>query len=384
MGFILFVSAFITVYSSLHFYAFMKARKALSMETGPAVLLVLFMLVMVFSPIIVRVAENLGYEQFAKTMAYIGYSWMGLLFLFVCTSLFLDAFSLAARLAGLFLNRDLSMLVLPARHGFIAALSVAVLAGGYGYFEALQIRTEHVKIATSKLPEAVQSLRIVQISDVHLGVIVREYRLEKILSQVRAASPDVLVSTGDLVDGQTDNLAGALEMLREIRPRYGKFAVMGNHEFYAGEDLSMDFMIEAGFIVLREEGKTVENLFNVAGTDDPAGRGHSLRGRSDVRDVLSGLPENKFTVLLKHRPIIDENSLGLFDLQLSGHGHRGQVFPFTIVVRLFFPLISGLYELPSGSVLYVNRGSGTWGPPMRVLAPPEVTVIDVVAEKKAP
>jgi uncharacterized protein len=383
LNFMLFISAFIALYSTVHFYAFMKAKKALSLGAGPCVLLVFFMLVMVFSPIIVRVTENLGLEQWAKTMAYVGYSWMGILFLYVCASLFWDAVTLVVHVVRMALNKNLSTLVLSNRHTFVAALTVAVLAGGYGFFEALKIRTEHVTIATAKLPGTERPIRIVQISDVHLGVIVREYRLGRILSMVEAASPDVLVSTGDLVDGQTDNLAGALDMLRDIRPQYGKFAVMGNHEFYAGADLSMDFMTGAGFTVLREEGRTIANLFNVAGVDDPAGRGFGSADKGSERGVLSGLPQDKFTVLLKHRPVVDKNALGLFDLQLSGHAHKGQIFPFTILVRFFFPMISGLYELPSGSLLYVNRGSGTWGPPIRVMSPPEVTVIDIVPDKSA-
>jgi len=382
LGFILFIFTFITLYSSLHFYAFMKAKKALLLGPGSSIVLVLFMAVMVFSPIIVRVSENLGFEGFAKTMAFIGYSWMGVLFLFVCVSLFLDAIGLAGHLVRIALKKDFSALVLSPRHAFLAALGVAVLAGTYGYFEALRIRTDHVTIATSKLKAEDGPLRIALISDVHLGVMVRESRLERILAKVRDASPHVLVSTGDLVDGQTDNLAGELEMFRDIRPRYGKFAVMGNHEFYAGDDLSMDFMIRSGFIVLRDEGRTIGERFNIAGVDDPAGRGYSLRGRSDEKAILSELPGEKFTVLLKHRPLVQPEAFGLFDLQLSGHVHKGQIFPFTLVVRLFFPLISGLYEFPEGSLLYVNRGSGTWGPPMRVLAPPEVTVIDIVPETK--
>ena len=101
------------------------------------------------------------------------------------------------------------------------------------------------------------------------------------------------------------------------------------------------------------------------------------------KDILSGLPRDKFTLLLKHRPVANKDALGLFDLQLSGHAHKGQIFPFTILVRLFFPMISGLYDLPSGSSLYVSRGSGTWGPPIRFLSPPEVTVIDIVPGKKS-
>lgn len=382
MGFVLFISAFITLYSTLHFYAFMKAKRALLLGVAPSVFLVLFMAVMVFSPVIVRVLENFGLEAFAKTMAFIGYSWMGLLFLFVCASLFLDAMGLVAHLVRIVLNKNLSALLFSSRHAFIAAISVAALAAAYGYFEALKIRTEHVSIATAKLKETDGPLRIVQISDVHLGVIVREYRLGKILSKVRDASPDLLVSTGDLVDGQTDSLSGELDMFRNIRPRYGKFAVMGNHEFYAGKDLSMDFMTGAGFIVLREEGRTIAGRFNIAGVDDPAGKGFRFAARGSDKEALSGLPEDKFTVLLKHQPVVDQDALGFFDLQLSGHVHKGQVFPFTIFVRLFYPMLSGLYELPSGSMLYVNRGSGTWGPPIRVLSPPEVTVIDVVPETK--
>lgn len=380
MRFVIFISTFLALYSSLHLYFLMKAKRALLLGTGPSVLLVLLMLVMVLSPIIVRVSENHGFEGFAKTMAHIGYSWMGFLFLFVCASLFLDALRLAGHLAHVAFGKDLSMSAAYNRYAFIAAFGVAVLASGYGFYEALKIRTEQVTVATGKLPETERPIRIVQISDVHLGVIVRESRLERILSKVRAAAPDVLVSTGDLVDGQTDNLTGALEMLRDIRPRFGKFAVMGNHEFYAGNDLSMDFMTGAGFVVLREEGKTIANLFNIAGVDDPAGKGFRFVDKGSDRAALSGLPEGKFTILLKHQPVVDQNALGLFDLQLSGHAHKGQIFPFAIFVRLFFPMISGLYELPSGSLLYVNRGSGTWGPPMRVLAPPEVTVIEVVPE----
>jgi len=158
---------------------------------------------------------------------------------------------------------------------------------------------------------------------------------------------------------------------------------MGNHEFYAGADLSLDFMTKAGFTVLRQAAAPVAEHFHIAGVDDPAGTGSRSAPKGSDRTVLSGLSKHKFTVLLKHQPVVDESALGLFDLQLSGHAHKGQIFPFSMIVRLVYPMISGLHELPSGSMLYVNRGSGTWGPPMRVLSPPEVTVIDIVPEKTA-
>lgn len=381
MGFILFIFTFITLYSAIHLYAFMKARKALHLGGGAAALVVLFMLVMVFSPVIVRVSENLGFERSAKVMAYVGYTWMGLLFLFVSASLFLDVVNLIGYAARAVAQKVPWILALSSRQAFLAALGFAAAAAVYGSFEAWQIRTEHVTIRTAKLAETQGPIRIAQISDVHLGLIVREARLGRILEKVKEASPDLLVSTGDLVDGQTDNLTRTVDMFREINPRLGKYAITGNHEFYAGLQLSLDFMKKAGFTVLRGEGVAVSERLSIAGVDDPAGRGFDAMQEGPEREILSGLPRDKFTVLLKHRPVVSEGSPGFFDLQLSGHAHKGQIFPFTVFVRLFFPMISGLYDLPSGSLLYVSRGSGTWGPPIRFLSPPEVTVIDIVPEK---
>ena len=381
MGWLLFISAFVTLYSGVHFYAFLRARRALSLGGGAGALLALFMVVMIFSPVIVRISENLGFERGAKALAYIGYTWMGLLFLFVSASLFLDGVNLIVYLVRASTGKLLSILALSSRQAFFAALIAALLAAVYGSFEAWQIRTKHVTIRSAKLAETEGPIRIAQISDVHLGLIVREARLQRILQKVKEASPDVFVSTGDLVDGQADNLTQTVAMFREINPRFGKFAITGNHEFYAGIKLSLDFMKQAGFTVLRGQGVTLSGVLNIAGVDDPAGRGFDVVKEGPEKSILSGLQRDKFTLLLKHRPVVNKDVLGLFDLQLSGHAHKGQIFPFTIFVRLFFPMISGLYPLPSGSYLYVSRGSGTWGPPIRFLAPPEVTVIDIVPEK---
>jgi hypothetical protein len=113
--------------------------------------------------------------------------------------------------------------------------------------------------------------------------------------------------------------------------------------------------------------------------DDPAGGEYA---NTDEPAVLSAIPEGRFALLLKHRPYVDEKSLGLFDLQLSGHTHKGQIFPFTLVVKLLFPVDAGRVNMENGSTLYVSRGTGTWGPPIRFLSPPEVTVIDLVPSKQ--
>ncbi|MEK6776566.1 MAG: hypothetical protein AABY87_06780 [bacterium] len=177
-----------------------------------------------------------------------------------------------------------------------------------------------------------------------------------------------------------DNLDGLSELMAGIRPRYGKFAVMGNHEYYAGIGQTLDFTRKAGFTMLRDEGVSAGCGISIAGVDDPAGRRYGLKDQVSEKALLQGLPHGPFTLLLKHRPVVDQGSVGLFDLQLSGHVHKGQIFPFNLIAWFYYPLRAGESVLGNGSHLYVSRGSGTWGPPIRFLAPPEITVIELVHE----
>jgi hypothetical protein len=183
------------------------------------------------------------------------------------------------------------------------------------------------------------------------------------------------------VDGQIDSLSGLADILKQVQPRYGKYAITGNHEFYAGLPNALKFTREAGFTMLRGEVITSAGPINIAGVDDPTGRYFGVPKGTTEKELLSGLPKDTFTLLLKHQPMVNESTLGLYDLQLSGHTHKGQIFPFRYMVRIFFPHIAGWYDLSKGSYLYVSRGTGTWGPPIRFLSPPEVTVIDLVHDR---
>lgn len=369
---------FFLLYAGMHLYAFLKAKAALAFGLGAGIPVAVFMMTMIAAPFIVRLSEKVGWEFFARLMAHAGYTWLGILFLFSSYAFATDIYRLFVYVCGFLLRRDLSQLPLSAAHAFFLPLVLALLTSVYGYFEARNIRTEKILIRTSKIPAETGTLRIVQISDVHLGLIVREDRLTRILQKVKAANPDILVSTGDLVDGQVCNLNHLSDLLKEITPRYGKFAVTGNHEFYAGLDNAECFTENAGFTLLRGEKISAAGILTIAGVDDPSGKILGVSKDVSEKELLSKLPREKFTLLLKHRPLVDRNSLGHFDLQLSGHVHRGQIFPFSIFTWLYYPLQSGLAALPYNSHLYVSRGAGTWGPPIRFLSPPEVAVIDLV------
>lgn len=377
----LFLLTFLFLYGALHYYILVKARAAFSLGVFPTFIVAFFLLVMVLAPLIIYNAEKHGYESFAHVSAYVGYIWMGMAFLFFTSSILIDGYRLLLSAGGLILKREFSP-PLPLWR-FLVPFLFALIAGTYGYFEARNIRTERVVLKTPKISREVGRLKIVQITDVHLGIIVRGDRLARILSEVKKASPDILISTGDLVDGQMTRLNNLSQLLEEIQPKFGKFAITGNHEFYAGLPQALEFTRRGGFSILRGESLTVAGEINLAGVDNVTALSYGLREIPE-KELLSRLPRDKFTVFLKHQPVLEETSLGLFDLQISGHTHQGQIFPFRMLTRIFFPFDGGLFQLPQGAVLYVSRGSGTWGPPIRFLTPPEVTIFELVHEEKPP
>ncbi len=375
----LFLITFFLLYGGLHLYVFLKALQAFHFRYHLGILIGLFFFVMIMAPFIVRLLEKGGHDIAARIMSYGGYSWLGLLFFFFTISIFFDVLRFFVFLTAAISKTDVSSFLHAYRLLFLIALVGSICLFSYGYNEAGNIRLETIRIQTNKIPGKIGKVTIAQISDVHLGLIVREKKLKKIVGIIKEARPDILVSTGDLVDGDIDKLNGLVDLLKDVEPPFGKYAVMGNHEFYAGIGNSLDFHKKTGFKMLRGEGLAVKGVINIAGFDDPAGKRFQTHEVVE-KDVLSSLPGNLFTVLLKHSPVINKESIGLFHLQLSGHTHKGQIYPFRYLTRLVFPLYTGYHKLSDDSHLYVSRGSGTWGPPIRFLAPPEVTLIELESD----
>jgi predicted MPP superfamily phosphohydrolase len=374
----LFLLSFFLIYGSLHAYALLKARSALALGPGTTVALLLLLAVLLCAPIVTRQLSRHGYEDAARIVAHAGYLWMGFLFFLTCLNLSVDLLRLPLRAmgpGGIAANASAAM---AGRSAFLCIAGLAVALSAYAIVEASRIEVVRVRVATDRLPASVPSLRIAQITDLHLGLIHRNGKAREVAAIVARERPDLFVSTGDLVDGQLDGVGELAEILREIPAARGKFAVLGNHEYYAGIDRAIAFTRKCGFTLLRDESVTIEDAVRIAGVDDPAGERFGRTGGPSEAALLGNRPDGRFTVLLKHRPQLDPATGGKFDLQLSGHTHHGQIFPFRLLTRLVFPLLAGNHPVPGGGILHVSRGTGTWGPPMRFLAPPEITVVDIV------
>jgi predicted MPP superfamily phosphohydrolase len=371
---LLFVITFFAIYAAMHALVFWGIHPLLAGQPLLPTLTAIWMAVMVVSPVAARLLDRGGYQLPARALAWVGYSWMGFLFLaFVLFLLFGLWHLLVLALGKLLPAASLLTLHRPAA---AALVLLAVLAAGlYGFFEASALRVETVQLLSAKLPPGVAGLRIVQISDLHLGLIHREEALAPIVARIEQLNPDLLVVTGDIVDAQISHLEELTALWNRLSPPLGKYAVTGNHEYYAGLEQSLDYLQRSGFTILRNRVAAPADFLRIVGVDDPAGG-----GAPDEVPLLAQTGQDSFVLLLKHRPVVAAGGAGLFDLQLSGHAHGGQIFPFRLLTRLFYPLYDGLYRLAGGSVLYTSRGTGTWGPPMRILSPPEITLIEIVRQ----
>lgn len=378
---IILLALYFCIYGSAHLYVLIKLRRAFYLHGITYGFLFVVLLFLMLAPIQARILEAQGYLIWAIATAWSGYLWMGFLFIAICLSLPLDGYHLLIGLGQRLTHRDWAHLMLSRRQCVAVVMLAALGLMAYGAFAAYHIRIETVTLSTSKLPAKAKPIRLVQISDVHLGLMNFPGRLKPVLSAIAELKPDLLVSTGDLVDGRMLAADAIAQKLKALETPLGKFAVTGNHESYMGLAAATTFIEKAGFQLLPNRAVRVGRYLTIAGVDDPAADAGT--GPSETQ-ILASVPDQRFTVLLKHRPVLAPESIGRFDLQLSGHTHQGQVFPFDLLMDLFYPLKHGLHTLestPSGH-LYVSSGTGTWGPPIRLLAPPEITVFDLVADRK--
>jgi len=388
------IGTLITITLAAHYsYIYFRLRNAVGPGWKWTALYLALTLFLVFGSRALWQVDLGNHPELRKALSYAVY--MGLAFFFILFTAFvvLDLVRFLAWLADTLFSTELRGLLPSPKALAWTAVGFALLVCAYGWFEALNVQPKHVTIETERLPAGTDRIRIAQITDVHLGWIIQEERLDRILSVVRAAEPDLVVSTGDLVDDNMEFRDEEIALLRGLTPPLGTYAVTGNHEYHAGVRQAVEFKERAGMRVLRNEHHSVGGLVLV-GMDDPSARYYGQEIPPEG-EILASVPKNRFVVLLKHQPTVAPESVGLFDLQLSGHTHGGQIWPFYWLTRMVYEYRPGLRALapsPRGgeayaaegsreSSVYVSNGTGTWGPPLRFFAPPEVTIFDIVRKK---
>lgn len=320
-------------------------------------------------------------EPYGPRVAFAAYVWMGLL-IFLLPALWVFDFAKA----GWWLSRmrkdeappDPARRLALARGAAALSTLGAASAGAVSVHQGLQPPTlREIEVPIDGLPPALRGLRIVQLSDIHIGPTLRRDFCAALVERVNALKPDLVAITGDLVDGSVTGLRDHTAPLGDLRSRHGTFFVTGNHEYYSGADAWIAECRRLGMRVLRNEHVTLDHdgaPFDVVGVDDWTARGFGGDHGYDLAKAVQGRGKRP-SLLLSHQPraIHDAARHGI-DLLLCGHTHGGQIWPVGYFVKLVQPYVKGLHN-HDGTWIYVHPGTGYWGPPMRLHVPAEIALI---------
>jgi predicted MPP superfamily phosphohydrolase len=384
LSFILFFSIVTIVVGSIHYYFWIKLIRNTGMpqlwkNIGISVLvaLVLYLLTAML------LSQYLS-TKYSQPLLWIAYLWMGIMMLLFITLLFTDLIKIVLYFYSKFtVSKEFAVDI--ERRQFISGLialgasSIVFIASGISvinYYSKPFVNK--IQITLRGLPKVFNGFKIVQISDLHIGQLMTRSKLKEIVQQVNSLKPDLIAITGDLVDGSIKLLLNEVTPIKHLKAKKGVFFVTGNHEYYSGVENWISEIEKFGIKVLSNENIKINDgndSFYIAGVNDHEAKRFGEKHAADFNKALSGLDKNRKVILLAHQPIaVREAAEYGVDLVLSGHTHGGQIWPFNYLVYFQQPYIKGFYAYKK-TKLFVNQGTGCWGPPMRLGTKNEITEV---------
>jgi uncharacterized protein len=373
-----FVAVIVVVDLAVHFYLWKRLVRDV---TGPGWRRTAGTVVAAGLAVLVPVTVGATRGGHLWWLAWPGYVWIGLMFYLLVTLVPLEVPRLALVLLWRPTSRTSEAAETLSRRQAIAR-GAAIVAGltaagttGYGMRTALgPPRLQRVQMPLAKLPRSMDGLRLAIVSDIHLGPLARTHHVGRIVDLINSVTADIVCVVGDLVDGSVAELGKFAEPLRGIESRHGAYFVTGNHEYYSGFAPWIDEVASLGVRPLRNERVEIGGL-DLAGVNDLGGGQYG--DGPDFAKALGDRDPSRPVVLMAHQPVVARQAAPFgVDLQVSGHTHGGQMAPFNLVVKLQQPVVSGFGRV-DGVPVFVTNGAGFWGPPLRVGAPPQVTVMDL-------
>ncbi|OZC46410.1 metallophosphoesterase [Rhodococcus sp. RS1C4] len=317
----------------------------------------------------------------ARVPAFVGLSWLAVVLYLVLGTVLVGVVTLLVRIVSAARRRESRALRLRIhRIGSAIAASVAVVAVGYGLVEAALPKVTDTRVALDRLPSEFDGTRVALVSDLHVGPARGAGFVQRVVDDVNAQSPELVILDGDLIDGTVDLVGTDLAPLQQLDAPLGVFAVSGNHEFYADDGGKwLDLWETLGVTVLRNEHETISKSgasIDIAGINDATA---PAPYEPDLGAALDGRDASRFVLLLAHQPLqaFEASDMGV-DFQVSGHTHAGQIWPLRYLVPLQQPSVEGLDRV-GDTTLYTTRGAGAWGPPVRVAAPPEIAMLNLTS-----
>lgn len=321
-------------------------------------------------------------RRHSDALAIVGDTWLGVLWQLFTWTVLGQVLGLALLIAGV---------ATPDRQRIVAVtvLAVVIVLGGWGFYQARKVpRIRRTDITLDRMGTGLDGLTVALIADTHYGPINRAAWSAKMVAVVNQLEPDVVVHAGDLADGSVEQRREQVAPLGTVRAEMTRVYITGNHEYFSGAVQWVEHMTELGWTVLHNKHVIIErggDQLAFAGTDDLTAAGSGIPGHgSDLPAALAGIPGDLPVVLVAHQPKeVRESSVAAVDLQLSGHSHGGQIWPFHLIVRLEQGALQGLSRHGERTQLYTTRGAGFWGPPFRIFAPSEISLLTLRSGRPA-
>ena len=386
INFIIFFSIFILVYGLINFYIYLRGWQAIPVDSPFRIPYAVTFSVLSLSFIAGRFLERVAITPFSTAIVWIGSFWFAAFAYFALSLLLIDILRLinyGFPIFPSFITADLARTKMVIGLG-LCSLVVAALA--FGYFNARNPRIKVLEINIPKQADSVQTLNIAVASDIHLGTIIGRDRLNAIVDKINSLHADLVLFPGDIVD---EDLAPVIhqnlgETLRTIKAKYGVYAITGNHEYIGGVEEACKYLTEHGIRILRDEAVTVNGGITLVGREDRSISQFNGGKRKPLAELMAGIDKHHPVILLDHQPFgLDEAVEQGADLQLSGHTHHGQLWPFNAITTAIYEVSWG-YKKKGNTHFYVSSGVGTWGPPVRLGNTPEIIHLRITFGQQSP
>ena len=371
---IIFLSVVLTVYSLVNFYIFIRGWQALPQGSVVRKIYLYLFLFTSLSFIIGRVLERYYLSVISDIFIWVGSFWFAAILYFLFVVIFFDvlrSINSSTPLYPAFATFDYE------RTKQIVFVFSVLLVGGiltYGYFNAKNIKIQKLEYNIAKNCGELKELKVAMISDLHLGTIISNSRLEEIVDKTNSLNPDIILLAGDIVDEDLgpvirNNLG---EMLRNFKSKFGTYGITGNHEYIGGVEEACTYLNAHNITMLRDTTVKIDNAFYLIGREDKEITRFTGEKRKPLPELLKDIDKSCPLILMNHQPFdLEETVKNEIDIQFSGHTHNGQMFPLNFITKLIFELSSG-YLRKGQTHFYVSTGAGTWGPPIRIGNSPEI------------
>jgi predicted MPP superfamily phosphohydrolase len=379
-SFFFFVISAIAIYGGVNYYIFIRGLQSIPDNSILRYSFIIIMLVFTLSYIAGRILEKFFICSASEALIWIGSIWLGMMFYLFLELLVLDLIRFGNAYLHFFpeavnvnygKTKQVTAFVL-----IIIAISINIA----GYINSINPVLTKLNIIIEKKVNSLKSLNIVMASDIHLGTIISNSRLIRLVDSINKLNPDIVLFAGDIVDEDiapviVNNLG---EILKNIKSKYGIYAVTGNHEFIGGVEAADRYLNEHNIKVIRDSKVKIDNLFYIVGREDISSKYFINKERKTLNEIMADIDKKFPVILLDHQPYVLKDAIeNGVDIQLSGHTHNGQIWPLNYITDKIFEIGRG-YKKIEKTNFYVSNGFGTWGPPIRVGSRPEIVNIHVV------